>query len=458
MSQSASTATALVSACAALLAACSQSGGASAEALPPIPAGLLLDASEWQAIPRAGQSAGCELGTPCARAWDNVLAWAGRWDDPGIFPDLTESAGNNSDHDVVALACALAWRGSDDLDWRERARLLLDQVVHTPYSTSGVSALRPGRNLLSYVLAASTIELSELDPLLDEAFRAWIERVAEVELWVGDGVGAPGGTFGDYQARRPNNIGLVVGSSRVAVEMYLGRTEHARHLVDAQRIYRGYLGDHQAYVYPDSAFGGADEDNSWQLDPTPGSKVGIDPLGAVMPTAGGLDVDGCMPEEMRRLGDLDCGACGVQPSILCYNRADSIDGGAPLGIAATGYPWEALQGLVMQAYLLGRCGYDSFGWSDAAIERALRFLYVTYGLRAQDTWSDATQADDPACCNGAGERTRVDDTWVPHIVRAIRAPNFLDESQLVYGGRPGKNCGFADWWTLGLLLAPPAAR
>jgi hypothetical protein len=38
---------------------------------------------------------------------------------------------------------------------------------------------------------------------------------------------------------------------------------------------------------------------------------------------------------------------------------------------------------------------------------------------------------------------------VPHVVRAVSAPDFLDDSVLVYGGRPGKNCGFADWWTLG---------
>jgi len=94
---------------AALLVACSHAGGdAPAEVLPPIPAAVLLDASDWQAVPRAGQDVGCELGTPCARAWDNVLAWAGSWDDPGTFPDLTESEGGNGDHDVVAFACALA--------------------------------------------------------------------------------------------------------------------------------------------------------------------------------------------------------------------------------------------------------------------------------------------------------------------------------------------------------------
>jgi len=105
---------------------------------------------------------------------------------------------------------------------------------------------------------------------------------------------------------------------------------------------------------------------------------------------------------------------------------------------------------VMQAYLLQRCGYPAFSWESAAIERTHRFLYVTYGLRAQDTWEDATQVDDPRCCNGTDKRFHVDDTWVPHIVEALCDPDYLDETNLVYGGEPGKNCGFADWWTIGL--------
>ena len=182
--------------------------------------------------------------------------------------------------------------------------------------------------------------------------------------------------------------------------------------------------------------------------------MGVAPVGARIPPVTGLDVDGCLPEEMRRLNAFDCLTCGVNPSIVCYNAADELDGGSPPGMDATGYPWEALQGLVMQAYLLWRSGSDSFAWQDEAVVRAHRFLVVTYGLRAQDTWNDATQVDDPACCDGVSDREEVDDTWVPHVLEAVRDPSFLDESNLVYGGNPGKNCGFADWWTLGVEVPP----
>ena len=436
----------------AAMTACGGGGGGSSEPLPTIPAGMLRDPSAWAFVPRPGRDVECALGTDCGRSFVNVLAWAARWDEPGLFPDLTETVDVNSDHDVVTLACALAWRGTEEEAWRERARLLLEVAVSTPYSPTGVSALRPGRNLLSYVLAADTIELAALDPVLDGAFRVWIEQIAEFDVYSGDGVTA--GTFRTYHEQRPNNVGVVVGAARVAVDMYLGGPVHARHLNDAARVLRGYLGDRSAYVFPRGAFGGGGEDDSWQADRA--RPIGVGAPGARI--AGlDLDVDGCLPEEMRRLGALDCLACGAVPSVACYNRADALDGGLPPGISATNYPWEALQGLVMQAYLLWRCGFDCFAWEDAAIERTHRFLYVTYGIRAQDTWSDPTQGDDPGCCDGVSNRAQVDDTWVPHVVACLYGSSFL-EGELVYGGKPGKNCGFADWWMLGVTPPSPPQR
>jgi len=247
----------------------------------------------------------------------------------------------------------------------------------------------------------------------------------------------------------------VIGAARIAVDMYLGVSEHEAHLVDAMWTYRAFIGEESAFAYDDEDFGGefSHIDNSWQFDPGAGRKLGVNPVGAQIPPVTGEDVDGSLPEEMRRLGELDCTACGLNPSLPCYNRADKYDSGLPPGMAATNYVWEALQGLVMQAYLLHRCGFDAFGWADEAIERTHRFLYVTYGFRAQDTWDDVAEVDNPACCNASGERNEADDSWVPHIVRAIYDPGYLDQ-ELVFGGRPGKNCGFADWWTIGMEPVP----
>jgi hypothetical protein len=415
---------------------------------PFIPAGFLRDPSDWAAIPTSGLQ------------WTNILNWAEMWDD-GLNPDVTEATGTGPDdnHDVATLACALAWRGTGSIDWLDRARMLIGEAVaaNPPamMSSSG-SALEPGRNLLSYVLAANMIDLSVLEPGpagLDERFRSWILTIAEVNIWTKDAP-IPGGTFRFYHERRPNNIGLVVGAARIAVDMYLGGPVHSQHIVDAKNVCKGFMGNDTSYNFLDSDFGGpsANIDNSWQENQGAGDKEGINPVGA---TSNGNNVDGCLPDDMRRLNDASCASCAVNPSIVCYNRADSIDGGTPAGIDATNYPWEGLQGLVMQAYLLSRCGWASFSWEMSAVERTHKFLYLTYGLRAQDTWDDPTQGDNPACCNGTGNRNNVDDTWVPWIIKAIYNSNFLippgqPGANLVHGGKPGKNCGFADWWTIGL--------
>src|SRR5262245_12399692 len=117
----------------AAMTACGGGGGGSSEPLPTIPAGMLRDPSTWVLVPRPGRDVECALGTDCGRSFVNVLAWAARWDEPGLFPDLTETVDVNSDHDVVTLACALAWRGTEEDAWRERARLLLEVAVSTPY-------------------------------------------------------------------------------------------------------------------------------------------------------------------------------------------------------------------------------------------------------------------------------------------------------------------------------------
>jgi hypothetical protein len=132
----------------------------------------------------------------------------------------------------------------------------------------GFSALKPGATC-SLRARGHTIELAELDPPLDAEFRAWIEQVTEIDRWSGDGVSS--GTFRDYQEQRPNNVGLVVGASRIAVEMYLGRTEHRQHLAAADASLRGFLGDTSAYRYPQGSFGGPRNDNSLAGRSDPGS-------------------------------------------------------------------------------------------------------------------------------------------------------------------------------------------
>ena len=149
---------------------------------------------------------------------------------------------------------------------------------------------------------------------------------------------------------RPNNWGTHAGAARAAIAAYLGdRAELAR----TAQVFRGYLGDRAAYA------GFEYGDLAWQCDAT--KPVGINPTGC---TKNGVNIDGALPEEMRR------GGAFVWPPVY------------------TGYAWEGLQGAVLQAELLRVAGYDAWNWSDRALLRATRFLYGRVGWVAEgdDEW------------------------------------------------------------------------
>jgi hypothetical protein len=111
-----------------------------------------------------------------------------------------------------------------------------------------------------------------------------------------------------------------------------------------------------------------------------------------------MDADGALPEEMRR---------GCPPSEPpCH----------------TGYPWEALQGAVAQAYLLSRLGYDAWSWSDRALLRAALFLQR---LDQQFTGWWATG----------------DDTWVPWLLNHAYGVSLPTAPATL----PGKGMAFTDW-------------
>ena len=403
---------------------------------PNIPAGFLRDVNDWDSIPIAGEDpAGpldCSFGTDCATAWANIQTWSNKWNSL----DLDENPNINgvtNDHDVIALACALRWRGEGDAVgsiWRTRCRNEISEAVLATYNTIDESALHPAKNLVSYVLAANTIELSSLDSTLDGQFRDWIVTVAEVVQWDLDIPTPPDvGNFEVYHENRPNNIGALCGAARIVVDMYLGGTTHGNlHLVDGKRVYRGFLGDENSY----DGFVFDNVDVSWALDIM--DPVPLNPEGTKVGDAGLMltrDVGGALIDDMRRTDN---------PQQCISNEPDNtFDDDWQL--IYTGYPWESLQGLVMQAYLLDRCGWSSFTWQTNAIERTHQWLYEVYDFPAED-------ANNAIVCQSGGSSS--DDTWVPHIVEAIYNPGYLTPSTLVFGGKPGKNCGFADWWTIGL--------
>ncbi len=254
-------------------------------------------------------------------AWNALKAAADK--DPGV-PDISNQDENN---DVFVLAKALVYARTGDTKYRAA---VIDNLTKAMGTEAGGRTLALARNLVSYVIAADLINLPA-DPSIDQTFRSWLKKTLSETL-------TDGRSLRQTQEERPNNWGNHAGASRAAVARYLGDQAE---LDRTALVFRGYLGDRAAYH--NFKYG---DDLSWQCDPN--NLVGINPVGCVK---NGHSIDGVMPDDMRRGGAFQW---------------------APV---ATGYPWEGLQGVVVEAQILTRAGYPAFQWQNQAILRAVKFLY-----------------------------------------------------------------------------------
>lgn len=312
-------------------------------------------------------------------AWDSVLETA---DNSLGMPAVGTY---DSMHDTRTLAVALVYARIGDGAYRAKARNAILSAIGTESTTS--QAVQPCRNVTPYVFAADLIDLAAFDPAGDTAFRAWIDALRFVD-W-------PDGSMIEEDEERANNHGRMCGMARAAIAVYLG---DAVDLARTAQVFAGVLGD--TSVYAEFLW---KHDLSWQADEL--APIGINPLGA---TKQGVSVDGALPEEMRR--------------------------GGPFAVPPlhTGYPWEALQGILVEAVVLQRAGYDVFEWSDRAILRAVEYL--------QDLDEQYPQA---------GWWAQGDDTWSPWLVNAVYGTSFPTAP-----ADQGKCMGWTDW-THGPSLTTP---
>lgn len=303
-------------------------------------------------------------------AWESLVAAADG--DLGL-PDVGDY---DSLHDTRTLAVALAYARTGDVAYRTKARDAILSAIGTESTT--IQAVQPCRNVVSYVISADLIDLAGLDPAGDTIFRDWIDAIRFV-VW-------PDGSMIQEDDERANNHGRMCGMSRAAIAVYL---DDIVELENAARVFAGVLGDRTVY----DGFLWR-HDLSWQNDEA--QPVGINPVGSVKQ---GLSIDGALPEAMRRGGPF-----AIPPS-------------------PTGYPWEALQGILVEAVILDRAGYDAFEWSDRAILRAVEFL-------------DRLDSQFPT----GGWWATGDDTWSPWLVNAVYETDFASEPAAM-----GKCMGWTDW-------------
>lgn len=300
-------------------------------------------------------------------AWDALLGAADM--DAGT-PNLSDQ---DQDNNVMIMAKALVFARTGDERYRTEVRQACMDAIGTEV---GGRTLALGRELAAYVIAA---DLVTLQPDEDASFRTFLRAALTETL--------DGRTLVSTHEDRPNNWGTHAGASRAAVAVYLGDDAEVERTA---QVFRGWLGDRAAYA----SFSYSDP-MTWHADET--MPVGINPAGAMKM---GESIDGVIPDDMRR-------GCGFA-----------------FPPCPTGYPWESLQGALAEAEILYRRGYDTYGWSDRALLRAVRFLIDLSARYPADGWENAG-----------------DDEWQLWLV------NFRYDAGLsaALPARAGKNVGWTDW-------------
>ncbi len=332
--------------------------GTSAIITPKPQIGIWISSEELAKLPTSGP------------AWKNLKEAA---DENAGTPDLSNQ---NDKTNVLILAKALVFARTGEAKYRDQVMEAL-QVLTYGNTESGGRALALGRELGAYVIAADLINLAEYNPSLDVQFRQKLRELLNKKI---EGWGSDNRSLVDTHELRPNNWGTHAGASRAAIAVYLGDKAE---LERTAKVFHGYLGDLSAY----NGFQ-FDDDLSWACDPNHPS--GVNPMGCMK---GGHSIDGALPEEMRRGGSFQW-----PPQ-------------------QTGYPWEGLQGAVVQAEILYRAGYPTWQWENNALLRAVQFLY------------------------GLGWEPESDDRWQLWLINSAYGTSFPVSSPV----NPGKNMGWTDW-------------
>jgi Alginate lyase len=270
-------------------------------------------------------------------------------------PDISNQ---DDDADTRVFAVGLVYGRTGLAKYRGKAASAIAEAIG---SERGGRTLALARNLVGYVLAADLIHLDDYDAALGRRFRHWLstvryERFSQIEAWR---------TLVDCNDETPNNWGTFCGASLIAADVYLRDERDLRRRV---AVFRGWLGDRARYHRFAYQF-----DTSWQCS---ASFVPVDPKGCMKD---GRNLDGALPEEMRRGGSFQWPP------------------------AFTSYPWEALAGTVTSAQVLSRRGYHPWRWSNRAILRATDFLFrLDHEFPQAGWWANARDAS----------------KWIPWLVNA----------------------------------------
>lgn len=311
-------------------------------------------------------------------AWDQML------DDADEDLMSIDVADQNDKSDSYMMAAALVYRklnasgDSSAESYRSRVQAACLAAIGTEDSAD--DSLAPARQVASVVIAGNLIDWS--NPTAEAPFREWVDEVRFR-------VYPDGRSIVSTHETRPNNWGTHAGASRMACALYLNDATEAER---SARVFAGWLGNRK--VYSGFQWG----DRSWQGDED--RPIGINASGTVKL---GMDLGGVIADDQRRVGSFP-----------------------DAWLDKTNYVYEALQGVVAQAVMIGRINSSVWNWNDTAILRAYRWLEDVQDQPITDS------------INGS------DDSWQGFVVNRIYGTSFPTPSRT----NPGKAVGYTDWTTL----------
>ena len=298
----------------------------------------------------AGELATVPMSGP---AWNEVLAAA-----ISAEPNAASVANQDSNNNAEILAAAIAYARNGQFIYRDKVVSAVDNLVAQGQPTG--KTLSWARETGAYAMAADLVGYRTT------AFETWLRNMAE--FYIGD----DGRTLLEMYKRRPNNWGTMAFGTLCAIYRYLG---DQRRLLEIRDYWiRSVVGPKPAEL----SYG----DLSWQVDEA--NLRPINPSGAVKQ---GVNIDGILPDDMRRGG-----AFSIPPRL-------------------TGYPWEALQGLMTAAWILERADLEIWSVADNALCRAVAILETTYATTFDSRW-----------------KASGDDVWMLPFVDRAYGSNFAQNS------------------------------
>lgn len=330
----------------------------------------------------------------------NTAQWTNLWEDANKTSAVDISDQDNNAN-VYTMAKALVYARTGIESYRTA---VIDACMDAIGTETGGRTLALGRNLGAFVIAAELVGL----PWAEEMqFRDWLKEVRIEQM-------TEGTNLVWTHENRPNNWGTMAGGSRAAVAVYLQDWDD---LARAAQVFKGYLGDRNSYsnfVYSRGV--------AWQSDTN--NPVGINPQGATLSyTTNGTtyvyNVDGVLPDDQRRSASNDID--------FVWNTTNSPPWN-PTNVPPTGeeYVYEALQGVLLQAVILNRAGYDTWEWENRAILRAYRWMHDLAGFDPEDGYPPNDDGDD---------------TWQPFIINYYyEGTNLLTRTTSNHGKNMAPTC------------------